>query len=177
MQTHVGVYDGSQLAGVFREVSPELTASLFRVLHDWDEARDAAQTAFLRCWRAQDRLDAVRDVRAWLFRIAFNVALDRRRQLERQRAAPLDEFADAVPARPGASAEEEAIRREWLTLLEEALRELRPAEREVFVLRQQAGLTYREIAAARGQPVGTIKTLMHAAVRKLCARFADYRAA
>jgi RNA polymerase sigma-70 factor (ECF subfamily) len=175
MHTHVGVSDDRRLAGLFAEAAPALTASLYRILHDWEEARDATQTAFLRCWAARDRLGAVRDVRCWLWRIGLNAALDRRRQREARRAVPLDEMAETIPDRPGPTAAEEAVRRERLDLLQDALRELHPAEREVFVLRQQAGLTFDEIAAAQGRPVGTVKTRMRLALRKLSARFAGYR--
>ena len=165
------------LAAVFAEVAPGLTSRLFLVLGNWEDARDAAQTAVLRCWRSRDRLGAVRDVRAWLFRIAYNVAYDLRRQARVRRAVSLDALEDTIPVPTEAAAEEEAVSRERLDLLRAALDDLRPAEREVFVLRQQAGLTYEEIAADRARPVGTVKTLMRRAVRKLCARFARYRAA
>jgi RNA polymerase sigma-70 factor (ECF subfamily) len=89
---------------------------------------------------------------------------------------PLDALADTVPERSTATPEAEALYRERLDLLRAALRDLRPAEREIFLLRQQADLTYEEIAVARGQPVGTVKTLMREALRKLRERFADHRA-
>ena len=163
------------LVGVFAEIAPELTGRLFVILRDREDARDAAQTAFLKCWRGRDRLGAVRDLRAWLFRVALNVAFDLRAGVARRRAVPLDALADTVPERSRVTPEDDALQRERLDLLRAALRELRPAEREVFVLRQESGLTYEEIAAARGQPVGTIKTQMRAALRKLRDRFADYR--
>ena len=163
------------LVGVFAEVAPELAGRLFLILGDREDTRDAVQTAFLRCWRARDRLGAVRDLRAWIFRVALNVAFDLRHQVVRRRATPLDALGETVPERSGATPEGDALRRERLDLLRAALRDLRPAEREVFVLRQESGLTYEEIAAARGQPVGTVKTQMRAAVRKLSDRFAGYR--
>jgi RNA polymerase sigma-70 factor (ECF subfamily) len=164
------------LTGVFAEAAPELTRRLFGVLGNWDDAHDAAQTAFLKCWRCRDRLAGVHDVRAWVFRIGLNAAFDGRRQAGRRRTVPLDALGDVVPARSAATPEAEALHGECLDLLRAALHELRPGEREVFLLRQQADLTYDEIAATRGQPVGTVKTLMRAALRKLRERFADHRA-
>jgi RNA polymerase sigma-70 factor (ECF subfamily) len=164
------------VAGVFTEIAPALTASLYRLLGNWEDARDAAQTVFLKCWRGRDRLGDVRDLRGWLFRIAFNVASDLRRQGERRGGVPLEALGDVLPERSAATAEGEALHRERLALLRAALGELRPGEREVFVLRQEVALTYEEIAATRGQPVGTVKTLMRTALRKLRDRFADHRA-
>jgi RNA polymerase sigma-70 factor, ECF subfamily len=165
------------LACTFRELQHELPARLYRVLHNWEDARDAAQTAFLKCWRRRERLHDVRDLRSWLFRIGLNAALDLRRQVAVRRAVPLDALGDTVPKHAGADTADEVLHREELELLRHALRQLRPAEREVFVLRQDVGLTYDEIAAARGQPVGTVKTLMRAAVRKLRHRLGERPAA
>ena len=89
---------------------------------------------------------------------------------------PLEALGDTVPERSALTAEGEALRRERLELLRAAVGDLRPGERAVFVLRLEVALTYEAIAAARGQPVGTVKTLMRAALRKLRDRFADHRA-
>jgi RNA polymerase sigma-70 factor, ECF subfamily len=161
------------LVGTFREIYHDLLPRLFRILRNWEDARDAAQTAFLRCWRWRDRLDTVKDLRAWLFRVGLNAALDLRRQGEVRRAVPLEALGDTLPTRSGANAADEVLHRERLQRLQDALRKLRPAEREIFVLRQDVGLTYEEIAVARGQPVGTVKTQMRAALRKLRERLGE----
>jgi RNA polymerase sigma-70 factor (ECF subfamily) len=171
------VMSDDSLAGTFQELQHELPVRLYHVLRNWEDARDAAQTAFLRCWRWRDRLHDVRDVRSWLFRIGLNAALDLRRQVAVRRAVPLDALGDTVATHAGADAADEVLHQEELDLLRHALRELRPAEREVFVLRQDVGLTYDEIAAARDQPVGTVKSLMRAAVRKLRHRLGEPAAA
>jgi RNA polymerase sigma-70 factor (ECF subfamily) len=48
-----------------------------------------------------------------------------------------------------------------------ALLDLRQEEKEVFLLRQNGGLTYEQIAEVRNSPVGTVKTQMRAALQKL----------
>jgi RNA polymerase sigma-70 factor (ECF subfamily) len=50
--------------------------------------------------------------------------------------------------------------------------DLRPDEKEVFLLRQNGDLTYDQIAEARGSPVGTVKTQMRSALQKLRRQFA-----
>ena len=57
--------------------------------------------------------------------------------------------------------------KETLERLRKALHELRPEEKEVFLLRQNGDLTYEEIAKMRRTPVGTVKTQMRAALQKL----------
>ena len=56
---------------------------------------------------------------------------------------------------------------EDLSRLQSAILELRPDEKEVFLLRQNGGFTYEEIADIRSAPVGTVKTQMRSALQKL----------
>jgi RNA polymerase sigma-70 factor (ECF subfamily) len=57
--------------------------------------------------------------------------------------------------------------RETVDRLRVALSDLRPEEKEVFLLRQNGELTYEQIAEVRNAPVGTVKTQMRAALQKL----------
>ena len=57
--------------------------------------------------------------------------------------------------------------REDLDRLRRAILDLRSEEKEVFLLRQNGGLTYEQIAEIRNSPVGTVKTQMRAALQKL----------
>ena len=59
------------------------------------------------------------------------------------------------------------MREERLSLVRQAVRELRPEEQEVFLLRQNGQLSYEEIAAAVDIPLGTVKTRMRLAITKL----------
>ena len=71
---------------------------------------------------------------------------------------------DADPAGPPGDSMEH---REELDLLRAALANLRDEEKEVFLLRQNGGLTYEQIAEIRNAPVGTVKTQMRSALSKL----------
>ena len=74
--------------------------------------------------------------------------------------ATLVETHDGCPVKSAEDREaEERLRR--------AMLELRPKEQKVFLLRQNSGLTYEEIAKLRCSPVGTVKTQMRAAAAKL----------
>jgi RNA polymerase sigma-70 factor (ECF subfamily) len=150
----------------FNEVRAELVSTLFFVLGNQEDAQDAAQDAFLKCWRTRAGLAQVQNLRAWIFRVGLNAAKDLQRNAWRRRAKPL---GDATPpevnaAPPPADCLEERESRERL---KQALLELRPEEKEIFLLRQNGELTYEEIAELRRCPVGTVKTQMRAALQKL----------
>jgi RNA polymerase sigma-70 factor (ECF subfamily) len=150
----------------FNEWRSELVSTLYYVLGNVEDAQDAAQDAFLKCWRSQDGLGEVRNLKAWVFRIGLNAAKDMQRNAWRRRAKTLgDQPPPETTAAPSpADAVEE---RETQQRLREALMGLRPEEKEVFLLRQNGGMTYEEIAEARRLPVGTVKTQMRSALQKL----------
>jgi len=160
------VIASEDLVRVFNEVRGELVSTLYFVLGNQDDAQDAAQEAFLKCWRTQASLAKVQNLRAWIFRVGLNAAKDLQRNAWRRRSRPLSPTIDA--AKPNeASPLENAEEMEALARLREALMTLRPEEQAVFLLRQNADLTYEEIADLRRSPVGTVKTQMRAALQKL----------
>jgi RNA polymerase sigma-70 factor (ECF subfamily) len=158
---------GDRLTAMFDEAASELMGTLYFMLGNREDARDALQESYLKCWRRRDRLDEVRDMRAWVFKVAIDAARDMRRSAWRRKSRPLPEDEDmitrAVPdtaARGPETAEDVArVRRE--------LGKLPDAEREVFLLRENGGLSYKQIAAICGAPLGTVKTRMRSALIRL----------
>jgi RNA polymerase sigma-70 factor (ECF subfamily) len=150
----------------FNEVRCELVSALFRLLGNHEDAQDATQNAFLKCWRGRDSLPEIRNMRAWIFQVGLNAARDMRRNAWRRRALPMTaEVAQSTLSNDvAASALED---KEDLERLREQIMHLRDEERTVFLLRQNGDLTYEEIAQSLQRPVGSVKTLMHAAVQKL----------
>jgi RNA polymerase sigma-70 factor, ECF subfamily len=157
---------GDQLVCAFNEVRIELVSTLYFMLGNYADAQDAVQDAFLKCWRNRDEIGEVRNLRAWVFRVGLNAAKDLQRNAWRRRARPLSVPSTLVETQddgPVKVAEE----REAKERLHRAILNLRPEEREVFLLRQNGCLTYEEIAKLRRSPVGTVKTQMRAATAKL----------
>jgi RNA polymerase sigma-70 factor, ECF subfamily len=157
---------GDALVVTFNDLRDELVSTLAYVLGSRDDAADAAQDTFLKCWRARDTIPEVQNLRAWVFRVGLNTARDMQRSGWSKRAKPLIAEDVLLPARDPAAADivedDETVRR-----LRQALLNLRPEEREVFLLRQNGDLTYEQIAEDRGLPVGTVKTQMRTAIIKL----------
>jgi RNA polymerase sigma-70 factor (ECF subfamily) len=156
---------GETLVAAFNEARTELVSTLYFLLGNQDDAQDAAQDAFLKCWRARDTLNEVRNLRAWIFRVGLNAAKDLQRSAWRRKARPLVGVQSLNGTGP--SPAEALVDREALERLRTALHGLRREEKEVFLLRQNGSLTYEEIADLRKSPVGTVKTQMRAALHKL----------
>jgi RNA polymerase sigma-70 factor (ECF subfamily) len=157
---------GELLLRTFSEMRDELVSTLCFVLGNSDDAQDVAQEAFLRCWRTQDGLPEVNNVRAWIFRVGLNAAKDLQRSAWRRRVKPLL-GADAMPMLNAASPATVMEDQEVVAQLRQALMHLRPEEKEVFLLRQNGEMTYEQIAELHDRPVGTIKTQMRSALQKL----------
>ena len=154
------------LTAMFRDIRDELMSTLVYLLGNADDAQEAAQEAFLKCWRTRESVPDIQNLRAWVFRVAMNTARDTQRSAWSRRVKPLlaeEVMLSTRDLAPGLALEDQ----ETLARLRAALAELRPEEQEVFLLRQNGELTYEQIAEARSTPVGTIKTQMRAALQKL----------
>lgn len=155
-----------RLVRTFNELRDELITTLIFVLGNRDDAHDAAQDAFIKCWNAREQLPEVINLRAWIFRVCFNTAKDQQRSAWHRRAKPLNAEQYTMMAKdaaPGQTLE----RKESIDRLRRAILELREEEKEVFLLRQNGELTYEQIAEVRNCPVSTVKTQMRTALEKL----------
>src|SRR4051812_25216025 len=158
---------GSQvLVRLFNDLRDELIGTLTYVLGNREDARDAAQEAFVKCWNAREQVPRVANLKAWVFRVCFNTAKDMQRSAWHRRAKPLQAEQSLMMANqpsPALTLElQESVER-----LRQAIVHLREEEKEVFLLRQNGDLTYEQIAELRHCPVGTVKTQMRSALEKL----------
>jgi RNA polymerase sigma factor (sigma-70 family) len=117
-------------------------------------AEDAWQETFLRALRAYGRLDHGKHLRAWVFTIATNVALD---DLRARKPEQLREF-------DGPSVE---LRREAFRELEHLTGDLPPTERAAVVLRYGYDLPYTQIADALGSSEDAARAAASSGVRRL----------
>jgi RNA polymerase sigma factor (sigma-70 family) len=134
----------------------EVFGLCLRLLNHRHDAEDVTQEVFLRVFRSLRRWDAGRPLRPWIMGIAINRCRTCMAQRAR-RPESVDYLQDIAPASP---ADDSA---ELLREIQDALRELRPEYRSVFLLFHEQGQPYEDIATAMNRPVGTIKTWLHRA--------------
>lgn len=149
--------------------SAELFRYLWRLLRDADDAQDCLQETYLKAFRAYGRLRSAAHLRAWLYKIATNVARThgRRRARLAGRTADLDaDLGLRVQSDGGDSAEENN-----LALVVQAVNGLPYRQREALMLRKYQGLEYEEIALALGCTPTTARAHVYQAVRKLRMHF------
>jgi len=141
------------------------------VLRNPDDADDATQDAFLAAFQQLARYDVRRPFGPWLLRSVTNVAIDRGRRRAVRRAEPLDE---GIVAR-GRAPDQLAQNAEWSQRLRDALEELPARQRLAVVLFDAEGYSHAEIAEIVGVPVGTVRSDVHHARKKLRALLPDWR--
>lgn len=171
MDSHGPIPNGSNQADELLERTflchqDDLYGTLYYLVGNAEDARDALQEAFIKCWRHRREVPEIQNLKAWIFRIALNAGRDVRGVAWRRRRRPLAE-GEGMLASPHDPPEADLLRREQLALVRQALLGLRVEEKEVFLLRQNGQMTYQQIAEAMNLPVGTVKTRMRLALEKL----------
>jgi len=146
--------DLQDIGGLYRKHGAEILNYLARRCPA-DEARDLLQETFLQVVRHGERLDGVTMPRAWLFGIARNILASHYRQ------QPQDSIEHLLES-PAPNAEDAR-----LPAVREAIAELAPELRETLELRIEQELSYEEIAGVLDVPVGTVRSRLHNAVRRL----------
>lgn len=136
------------------------------VLRNSADAEDVAQEALLRAYRRFDRLRDPNRFRAWLVRITFRLSLDRARSAKRRE---LRETQWAQPERRPAprTAEDLAASSEFQAHFDRALDALPEKLRLVLLLCAMEGHSMEEVAATLALPIGTVKSRLFVARKKL----------
>jgi RNA polymerase sigma-70 factor, ECF subfamily len=159
--------DLAELVGTY---SPLLFRVAHSILRSRAEAEDAVQDVFVRVMEHRRSLGAVRDMRVWLVRIAWNLALDRRRRI---RPEQFDEgFAEGLVARdlPVDEALNEA--RRMKSVLREMER-LPKGERDVLLLSAIEELGTAEMAEVLGRSESAVRALLFRARTRLRERLEE----
>ncbi len=147
-----------------RRYQHKVIALIGRYVHDFMEAEDVAQEAFLRAYRAIGSFRGDSAFYTWLYRIAVNaaknhlVAQNRRPPNDDIEVENAEHFDLDSALRDRSTPERELMRQEIEQMISRTVAGL-PAElREAIVLREVDGLSYEEIAEVMACPIGTVRS-------------------
>jgi RNA polymerase sigma-70 factor (ECF subfamily) len=163
------MFEHNPLLSFEQAVLPHLDAAynLARwLMRNEQDAQDVAQEAYLRAFRFFPSFRGG-DARAWLMKIVRNTCyswLHANRPL--QDATEFDENFFTPDSR-GPNPEEVVLQNDSSTLVRKAMEELPPNFREVLILRELEGMSYKEIADITGMPAGTVMSSLSRARGRL----------
>jgi RNA polymerase sigma-70 factor, ECF subfamily len=146
-----------------RRYQRPIVAYVYRMVGDYDSALDLTQEVFIRIYNSLGRYRPEYKFSTWIYRIAHNAAIDHLRRSDNSRTEDLEVEGEGGQTfqRPLASKaptpEQLSERNERRVEIEEVIRQLPPAYRELIVLRHAHDFSYDEIAEVTGLPLGTVK--------------------
>ncbi|MEX2287425.1 MAG: sigma-70 family RNA polymerase sigma factor [Planctomycetaceae bacterium] len=145
--------------------------TLVKILGSTDDARDAAQDAFVQAFEKLSSFQGTAAFYSWLFRIAMNAAVTQKRKTRRTvgsvDAAREQRGVEPLDLHPASQPSHSLELSERQALVRAALMELADDFRIALVLKEMEGLKYEEIAELVGCPIGTVRSRIHRARSEL----------
>ncbi len=159
--------DRQALAWLYETYKGAVYRTALAMTRDESVAEDILQESFIRLYLYAATLDPDRPLRPWLYRVTLNLVRDWSRK--RRLGHPVEELMEwlSALAAPLPSMEREVERSEAIALVRTVIETLPAAHREVVVLFYLEELSIEEIAETLDIPVGTVKSRLHYARRRL----------
>ncbi len=162
---------------LLRDHGGRILAVTRRILNNEEDARDAAQEAFLQAFKSIDRFEGQAKLSTWLHRIAVNAALMKRRRSYRTKEVSIEDLLPRYQkdgrhaTSPGPvwsqTADEHLQARETQRVVREQIDRLPEDYRTVLLLRDIEGMDTQHAAETLGVSVGAVKTRLHRARQAL----------
>ena len=149
-----------------------------------DVAQELLQEVFMRVIKSAQGYQQKAKFTTWVYTIARNLCIDRARRKSSTHELSLDKkvgqdddgasFADLVVDEHAQAGHMSYERKQFLERLHQALEQIPPDQREVFMLKEVSGLKFREIAEIVDAPIPTVKSRMRYALESLRGHLAQY---
>ncbi|MDP6454049.1 MAG: sigma-70 family RNA polymerase sigma factor [SAR202 cluster bacterium] len=162
--------DRGALEALYTRYSGPVYSLAMHLLRDPGASEEVTQDTFFNVWRRGSSYKSNRgSVTAWLFSIAHHRTIDelRKRRRDQTRVQHGVDMSQRPTEARSDDPTEYATAQFESSRLKEALTVLRPEQREVVILAYFGGFTHSEIARKLDQPLGTVKTRMRLAIKKL----------
>lgn len=147
---------------------------IFNMVNDVEDTRDLYQEVVIKVFKSINKFRFQSQFFTWLFRITINTCLNYRKRIASHSYASLEEYETGeqtnwkiVTAMGNQNPEQEVLNSELHLQIQQALDQLSPRERAVFILRHYHGHKLNQIAVIMNCSEGTIKNYMFRAVKKL----------
>ncbi len=171
--------DRASFECLLKRYQREIYNYLRRYLGDDELAEDAFQLTFVRVYQKADQFDLGRRFRPWLYSVATHQAIDLKRRDKRRACQSLDILSSPTDSRGSSHAaaipdhrqpeDDPLVTEEFRQRMRDSVEQLGEPGRSALELVYLQGLPYKDAAEILEVPVGTVKSRVHAAIRKLAA--------
>ncbi|HJN77006.1 MAG TPA: sigma-70 family RNA polymerase sigma factor [Myxococcota bacterium] len=166
--------DSTAYRGLVERYQRRVYALVCGMVRDKEDARDITQEAFVKAYKNLDRFRLESSFYTWLYRIAMNLAIDHLRKFKKRRHSEFDEGVASYDAEGDlhsghslGNASRELERKQLHGRILSALDKLSPDHKQIILLREVEGFSYKEIADALEIAEGTVMSRLFYARRKL----------
>ena len=169
--------DRGSFETLIRRYQHEIYNYLRRYLADDSLAEDAFQLTFVNVFQKAGQFDTARRFRPWLYSVATHQAIDLKRRINRRPHQSLDVTSSSSDSRCNTqaetiadyrgSSEDPLVAAELRDNMRAAIEEVGEPGRSALELIYLQGLAYKDAAEILDVPVGTVKSRVHSAIRKL----------
>ncbi len=175
--------DATAYRGLVERYETRIYHVCYGMVRNREDARDMAQDAFIKAYKNLSRFRFQASFYTWLCRIAMNVCID---HLRKQKVRKADAFDEGIATREAGGVismehhknnpAKDVERKRLYARILAAMDELPELHRQVVVLREMEGLSYKEIAEVLEVPEGTVMSRLYYARKRLQAALQDERA-
>lgn len=175
--------DETALDEIIRRKTKPLIQAVYRILGDYEEARDVVQMTFVRVWQKRDQFDQNWSPNTWIFRIATNLGIDqlRARKTRERTQEPMRKHLRQVADGRGQREHSRMQQKEVMKIFHELAEDLSERQRAVFILREIEGMSSQQVAKTIGCRESTVRNHLFNARkvlrREVLQRYPEYAGA
>jgi len=151
-----------------------LQAILYRMLLNWDDARDVTQETFVQIWRSLPRYEPRGKFQSWLFQIGTRKALDLLRKRNRRPESSMDDPDHVSTTGEKGVVDFVIARNETMVAIEQAVEKLTIEQRTAFILAEFEGCSHEEIAETMETSVKSVEMHLYRARQNLREKLKAY---
>lgn len=160
--------DGDQAAfsRLYDYYYPRLYTSIAFIARSHEDAQEIIHETFLKIWKTRESLAFVRSFKDYAYTLARNLLFNQlKRKKINQRA--IQTLSDQSILHTGSSPEQELLYKQYYQAAIDAVNQLTPQKKQVFLLRTQEGLSLEKIAGEMGISVSAVKKHLYAALESV----------
>ena len=166
--------DSTAYRGLVEKYQTRVYSMVYGMVRNREDARDLTQEAFVKAFNNLKSFRLEASFYTWLYRIAMNVAIDHTRKRKRREVSGFEEDIANRDADGGIdevhhvdNPSRSLERKQLYTKIMDSLEKLPADQKQVIILRELEGLSYKEISDVMGIPEGTVMSRLFYARKKM----------